>query len=157
MTMTTANPVLAVPPASPDQAAAYFAARLAVQTDVSDVRAALAGGDPGFILVDTRGADAWAHGHISGAVHLPRADIPHRAGALLDPATPVVTYCWGPGCDGATKSALALARLGYRVKEMIGGVEYWIREGQPVRTRDGLVSRPADPLPTPEHTPACDC
>jgi rhodanese-related sulfurtransferase len=43
--------------------------------------------------------------------------------------TTVVTYCWGPGCNGATRAALAFARLGYPVKEMIGGYEYWVREG----------------------------
>ena len=48
------------------------------------------------------------------------------AGALL------VTYCWGPGCNAATKAAARLARLGFRVKEMLGGFEYWEREGHPV-------------------------
>ena len=32
---------------------------------------------------------------------------------------------------------------------MIGGVEYWIREGFPVRTAEGLTTRPADPLMAP--------
>jgi rhodanese-related sulfurtransferase len=149
MTTTTANPVLATPPAPPDQAAAWFAAKLAAQTDVSDVRAALALDEPGFTLVDTRSLAAWRQGHIPGAVHLPTAMIPVRAARLLDPAVPVVTHCWGPGCDGATKAALALARRGYRVKEMIGGIEYWIREGFPVQTPGGLVTAPADPLTAP--------
>jgi rhodanese-related sulfurtransferase len=131
------------------QAAAWFEARLAFQTDVSDVRQALAGGEPGFTLVDTRDLAAWRQGHIPGAVHLPRAMIPVRAERLLDRALPVVTYCWGPGCDGATKAALEFARRGYPVKEMIGGIEYWIREGFPVETADGLVTRPVDPLTAP--------
>ncbi len=37
-------------------AVTFFAARLAHQTDVSDVHAAMAGGSPGFVLVDTRSA-----------------------------------------------------------------------------------------------------
>ncbi len=69
-------------------AAAFFAARLAFQTDVADVHAALAGGDPGFVLVDSRGSAAWSQGRIPGAVHLPTADIPARAPALLDPPCP---------------------------------------------------------------------
>ena len=44
----------------------------------------------------------------------------------------MVTYCWGPGCNGSTKGALKLAALGFRVKELIGGLEYWMREGGPV-------------------------
>jgi rhodanese-related sulfurtransferase len=44
----------------------------------------------------------------------------------------VVVYCWGPGCNGAVKAAADLARMGRPVKEMIGGFEYWVREGHPV-------------------------
>ena len=139
-----------------DQAAAWFQARLDFQTDVSDVRAALERDGAGFVLLDVRGPHAWAQAHIPGALHLPHRDIPERAGDLLD-HRPVVTYCWGPGCDGAVRGALALARLGYRVKEMVGGIEYWIREGFAVRTPAGLIARPADPLTAPATTPACDC
>lgn len=82
--------VLRVPPATPEDAASYFASRLTFHTDVSDVHAALSSGAPGFVLVDSRGAAAWAQGHIPGAVHLPTAQIPARA-ATLDQAVPVVT------------------------------------------------------------------
>ncbi len=134
---------------APQAAAAFFAGRLTFQTDVSDVRAALAGGAPGFVLIDSRSRAAWDQGHIPGAVHLPTAEIATRATAELDPAAPVVTYCWGPGCDGATRAALALAVAGYSVKEMIGGMEYWIREGFPVRTPDGDVTAVTDPRTAP--------
>ena len=42
-----------------------------------------------------------------------------------------VVYCWGPGCNGATKAAFKLSELGFAVKEMIGGIEYWEKEGYP--------------------------
>jgi rhodanese-related sulfurtransferase len=129
---------------------------LTFHTDVSDVQAALASGAPRFVLVDSRGAAAWAQGHIPGAVHLPTAQIPTRA-TTLDQAVPVVTYCWGPGCDGATRAALALARLGYQVKEMLGGIEYWVREGFTLVTDHGPQRRPPDPLTAPAAAPACDC
>lgn len=151
--------MLRVPPAAPADAAAYFAASLAFHADVADVAAALAapGGDPGFALVDSRSAEAWAQGHIPGAVHLPTARIPLGAAALLDPAVPVVVHCWGPGCNGATRAALALAGLGYRVKEMLGGVEYWIREGYAYETATGGERRPADPLTAPVGAGDCGC
>jgi rhodanese-related sulfurtransferase len=148
--------VLRVPPATPEDAASYFASRLTFHTDVSDVQAALSSGAPGFVLVDSRGAAAWAQGHIPGAVHLPTAQIPARA-ATLDQAVPVVTYYWGPGCDGAARAALALARLGYQVKEMLGGIEYWVREGFTLVTDHGPQRRPPDPLTAPAAAPACDC
>ena len=103
-------------------------------------------------------ADAgWQQAHVPGAVHLPLADIPSRAAILLDPAVPVVTYCWGPGCNGATRAALALAQLGYRAKEMLGGIEYWIREGFPVEGAAGSEQRPADPLTAPLSSATCAC
>lgn len=157
MNSTVISAALRVPPAAPAEAAAFFTARLACQADVSDVHASLDSGEPGFVLIDSRGEAAWRQGHIPGAIHLPTADIPARAPDLLDPAVPVITYCWGPGCDGATRAALALARLGYRVKEMIGGIEYWIREGFPVETATGVDRRAPDPLTAPAGSAACAC
>lgn len=89
--------------------------------------------------------------------HLPTADIATRALGELDRAVPVVTYCWGPGCDGATRAALALAQLGYRVKEMVGGIEYWTREGFGIQTSEGVRHSPPDPLTTPPGSISCAC
>jgi rhodanese-related sulfurtransferase len=136
---------------SPD-AVAFFASRLAFQTDAADVHAAFRGGAPGFVLVDSRSRAAWDQGRIPGAVHLPTADVPERATALLDAGVPVVTYCWGPGCNGATRAALALAHLGFVVREMVGGIEYWAREGFPVETDRGRTHPVPDPLTAP-----CGC
>lgn len=127
-----------------------FEERLRTQTDVSDVHNA---GPGEFVLVDSRSKHAWDQGHIPGAVHLPTADI--ADGAVLR-GTRIVTYCWGPGCNGATRAALAFARLGYDVREMIGGVEYWVREGFALRTPDGDVTRTPDALTAPV-TDACGC
>lgn len=93
-----------------------------------------------------RSAEAWAQGHVVGAVHLPYAEIAERAPRELDPAVPVVVYCWSPGCNAGAKGAVEFARLGYRVREMIGGYEYWVREGQPTRDADGPLPRTFDPL-----------
>ena len=150
-----ANPVLRVAPA---EAAAHFRASLAFHADVSDVAAALAaGGDPGFVVVDSRSTASWDQGHIPGAVHLPTALIPEQAEGLLDRSVPVITYCWGPGCNGATRAALALAELGYQVKEMLGGFEYWAREGFEYETWEGRERRPADPLTAPVEAEDCGC
>ena len=153
----------------PHLAAAVFAQRLATQTDVSDVHAAHRSaahqsaadegavredraspdGEADFVLVDVRNEAAWRQGHIPGAVHLPRAQIPQDT--TLRPAQPVVTYCWGPGCNGATRAAQALAERDFRVKEMLGGIEYWIREGFAIETAAGEVRLPVDTLT------ACGC
>jgi rhodanese-related sulfurtransferase len=129
-------------------AVAHFAARLAFETDVADVHADLAAGRS-FTLVDVRSQESWDQGHVPGAVHLPSGKVRLRAEQTIDRDRPVVTYCWGPGCNAATKAALELAKLGYEVKEMIGGFEYWVREGFAYDTADGPVQPDPDPLAAP--------
>lgn len=114
-----------------DLALDHFSRRLAVETDVADVAAALAAGEQDFVLVDARSSSAYEAGHLPGAISLPHATIDEEAVAAL-PAGPIVAYCWGPACNGAVKAARRLADLGRPVKEMLGGFEYWVREGHPV-------------------------
>jgi rhodanese-related sulfurtransferase len=122
--------------ADPATAHAHFAGRLAVETDVSDVAAALADGEPDFVLLDARSEDAYANGHVPGAISLPHARITADTVAEL-PDGLVVTYCWGPACNGAAKAAARLAALGRPVKEMLGGYEYWRRDRHPVERTPG--------------------
>jgi rhodanese-related sulfurtransferase len=143
--------------AQPELAAAHFRAKLAYETDVSDVHADLEAGAPGLIVLDSRSRVAWDQGHVPGAVHLPTADIVVRAPALVPAGATAVVYCWGPGCNGSTRAALQLAQLGIPVKEMLGGLEYWVREGLPVETADGTVRRDPDPLTAPVDAVGCAC
>ncbi|WP_083949813.1 rhodanese-like domain-containing protein [Herbidospora yilanensis] len=142
--------ILRTPAASPAVAFAHFAARLAVETDVADVARDLAEGVTGVVVVDVRSPESWEQGHVPGAVHIPVSEIPSTT---LPFEQTVVVYCWGPGCNGAQQGGAAFARLGYRVKEMIGGFEYWAREGYPVQLGDGtVVNREVDRLvgPSPQ-------
>ncbi len=133
--------------AAPAEARAHFAARLGFETDPSDVIAAHEAGER-FVLIDVRGDAAWQQGHVPFAVHLPRGDLAARAGEL-DAGIPIVVHCWGPACNGGVKAALELSALGFRVKEMLGGFEYWAREGLPVHSAAGSLTRAADPLTAP--------
>ncbi|MDQ1485540.1 MAG: hypothetical protein QOJ62_1233 [Actinomycetota bacterium] len=127
----------------------HFANRLAFETDVSDVQAALAAQPTDIVVIDCRGRESWQQGHLPGAVHLPVSVIADLAPRKVPAGASVVTYCWGPGCNGATKGALEFAKLGYEVKEMIGGFEYWAREGFPIETAAGLHQRDVDELTAP--------
>jgi rhodanese-related sulfurtransferase len=109
----------------------HFARRLEVETDVADVAAAIEAGEVDFVLLDARSRGAYDAGHLPGAVHLSELTA-ETVGELPD--GPVVAYCWGPACNGACKAALRLAQLGRPVKEMLGGFEYWARDGHPVET-----------------------
>ena len=52
------------------------------------------------------------------------------AGSRAYPAdTLFVVYCSGPHGNGADRAALRIARLGRRVRKMIGGIEGWKDEG----------------------------
>ncbi|MFC5791370.1 rhodanese-like domain-containing protein [Agromyces tardus] len=132
--------------ASSEEAIAHFRGRLGFESDVSDVAAALAEPEPGFVLVDVRSDASWAQGHLPGAVHLPWRRIAAEASERIAPGTPVVVYCWGPGCNGATNAALQFALLGHPVKEMLGGFEYWVREGFAYDGPDGRTHHGIDPL-----------
>ena len=55
--------------------------------------------------------------------------------AHLDKEALVVTYCDGIRCNGSTKGALNMVQLGFRVKELIGGIDCWRVDGYAV---DGL-------------------
>jgi rhodanese-related sulfurtransferase len=128
-----------------NDATAFFDARLAHETDPADVYAAQRAGEP-FVLVDVRGDEAWEQGRARGAVHMPYRLIAERAPREIPVGTPVVVYCWSPGCNAGVKGAKEFAALGYPVKEMIGGYEYWCREGQPTENDAGALPRVFDPL-----------
>jgi rhodanese-related sulfurtransferase len=129
----------------------HFEAKLRYETDPSDVAAARAAGEP-LVVVDVRDLASWRQGHLPGARHLPERELASRLGELPAPADGprLVVYCWGPGCNGSTKAALVLARAGYDdVREMIGGFEYWAREGLAVENVHGRVRRAVDELTAP--------
>ena len=125
----------------------FFAAKLAYEIDAADLAAARSSG-AGPIVVDTRSAAAWDQGHLPGALHIPGGELVERAVVELpDLGADIVVYCWGPGCNGATKAAFTLSGMGYRrVRELIGGFEYWAREGLSVVTSQGRTRRTADEL-----------
>lgn len=123
----------------------YYAAKLAYETDASDVHAARQA-QTDIVVIDVRSEEAWAQGRVAGAIHMHYSEIAARAPREISPDAEVVVYCWSPGCNAGAKGALEFSRLGYKVREMIGGFEYWVREGYPVENADGVHRRPVDPL-----------
>jgi len=126
------NAVTDIPPAPPAEAEAHFASSFRFETDCWDVHQALSRTDPGFVLLDVRGPQLFAQGHVPGAVNLPHGKIIASKLADWPAGTVFVTYCAGPHCNGAARGALRLARLGRPVKIMAGGVTGWIDEGFPL-------------------------
>jgi rhodanese-related sulfurtransferase len=137
--MSTSS-VAAVPAAASPTALAHFESSLQFETDCWDTHDALTNGPRDFVLLDVRGAAAYARGHVPGALHLPHGKIVE--GKMRDWAqdTLFVVYCAGPHCNGATRAAIRLAGLGRPVKLMIGGITGWVDEGFALDTREAIAA-----------------
>jgi rhodanese-related sulfurtransferase len=131
-------------------AADFFATKLAYETDPADLAAARSAGTAPLVI-DVRSDAGWNQGRIPGALHLPLPELGAGIGGIapeLD--TAIVVYCWGPGCNGSTRAALELVSRGYtQVRELIGGFEYWAREGFSIARDSGRTRRAPDELTAP--------
>ena len=63
--------------------------------------------------MDVRGPNAFASGHVKGAINIPHRDMTATRMAQYPKDELFVVYCAGPHCNGANKAALRLrpARL----------------------------------------------
>ena len=109
----------------------YYQSKLAYEMDSADLHAAIEDGAP-IVVVDGRAAGAYAEGHIPGAINLPHREINAGMTGSLDRLKLYVCYCDGIGCNASTKTALKLLTLGFKVRELIGGLDWWKRDGYPV-------------------------
>lgn len=116
-------------PVSAEEAIRHFEGKLRLEVDPADVHFDFEKGIRTFVVVDTRSKEDFEREHIPGAVSLPHRQM--NAGTTRDLPRDqiIVTYCWGPACNASTKGALKLARLGFNVKELIGGIEGWKGDG----------------------------
>ena len=128
---TSPSAVLSTPAAPAIKAMAHFAAKLAFETDCSDVFSALSSGAGDFFLLDVRSEAAFEQQHAKGAQNLPHREISAARMALFPTGKTFVVYCAGPHCNGADQAAYKIATLGYPVKLMIGGITGWADEGLP--------------------------
>jgi len=113
------------PTAASQQTNDFFAMKLACETDCSDVYGDIKVDKKSYILLDVRSKEAFDKSHAITAVSMPHSEINGGSFANYDKNTLFVVYCWGPGCNGATKAGLKISALGFKVKEMIGGIHYW--------------------------------
>ena len=106
----------------------HYKSKLAFETDSWDVYEALSRNEP-VVVVDGRSAEAFAREHIPGAINLPHREIDEFTTATLDRSRLYVCYCDGIGCNASTKTALRLLTLGFEVRELLGGLDWWKRDG----------------------------
>lgn len=105
----------------------HYENKLAFETDAADLFDALNKGER-IVVIDARSAEGYELEHIPGAISFPHRTMDADTTAHLDKSLLYVTYCDGIGCNASTKGALKLARLGFRVKELMGGLDWWRRD-----------------------------
>ena len=127
-----ASKVLENPPADPPIANNHFRTKLSFETDPSDVYHDITNKIFGIVIIDARTPDTYARGHVPGSINLPHRTIDSSTTASLPRDKVIVTYCEGVFCNASTKAAAKLTALGFRVKEMLDGMEGWRKEGYPV-------------------------
>src|SRR2546422_3496987 len=135
--------VLATSPADPAVAHNHFLSKLSFETDPSDVYHDITNKISGVIVVDARTPEAYARGHVPGATNMPHRGIDSSTTASLPRDQVFVTYCDGVFCNASTKAAAKLAALGFKVKEMLDGMEGWSKEGYPVEETVMKMTIPA--------------
>jgi rhodanese-related sulfurtransferase/acyl carrier protein len=125
----------------------FYQEKLAYEIDSADLQAVLAARQD-VVVVDGRSSEDYEREHIPGAISIPHRSISQDSLTGLSKESLYVTYCDGIGCSASTKTAIKLAATGFRVKELIGGLDWWKRDGHATEGRS--AQRPA-------HSAGCGC
>lgn len=106
----------------------HYEEKLQFEWDSADLAETLEKGTP-LVVIDTRKAFAYDEEHIPVAISFPHRNMSAESTAHLDTSLTYVCYCDGIGCNGSTKGSLKMAQLGFNVRELIGGLDWWKRDG----------------------------
>jgi rhodanese-related sulfurtransferase len=118
----------------------HYKQKLEYEIDSSDLFEAINAGEL-IIVIDARKPFAFNEEHIPLANNFPHREMTEESTKKLDRNILYVTYCDGIGCNASTKGALKMAQLGFKVKELIGGLDWWKRDGyatQGTKSKVGL-------------------
>ncbi len=113
-----------------EDAIQHFSGKLARETDPADLHEKLQGNEK-IVVIDARSREAYDEEHIPGAVSFPHREMTEESTSQFSKHDLYVTYCDGIGCNASTKGALNMSKLGFKVKEMMGGLDWWKRDGYP--------------------------
>jgi rhodanese-related sulfurtransferase len=84
------------------------------------------------LAVDVRSTEAFADGHLPGALHVPLADAARLARSVATSAAgrAVVTYCSCPAEHSSAEAAAILIANGVAdARALVGGYPEWVRAG----------------------------
>jgi rhodanese-related sulfurtransferase len=106
----------------------HYENKLAFEMDPSDLFDALQNNEK-VIALDARKSFGYDTEHIPRAINIPHREMNIENTKHLDKDILYVVYCDGIGCNASTKGALNMTKLGFKVKELIGGIEWWKFDG----------------------------
>ncbi len=106
----------------------YYQEKLQFEIDPSDLFKLLQS-EKKYVPLDARTQEAFEKERIPGAINIPHRTMSSDSTAHLDRNNIYVCYCDGIGCNASTKGALNMAKLGFNVLELIGGLQWWIIDG----------------------------
>lgn len=115
----------------------FYKAKLEYETDSWDLSESL-NNEEEVIVIDTRSPEAYAEEHIPTSVNIPHRTMNGETTNHLDKSKLYVTYCDGIGCNASTKGALNMSKLGFNVKELLGGLDWWKRDGYETKGIKGI-------------------
>jgi len=120
----------------------FYKAKLDYEIDSWDLNDSIVRGEE-IRVIDARSPEAYQQERIPSSMNMPHRLMSAESTLNMDRNTLYVTYCDGIGCNASTKGAYNLAKLGFKVKELIGGLEWWKRDGYRTEgigsTEDGKI------------------
>jgi rhodanese-related sulfurtransferase len=119
-----------------NQQSQYYQDKLAYETDSADLFKSLKNNEK-IRIIDARKQEAYAIEHIPGAINIWHQEMTAETTRELDASFLYVTYCDGIGCNASTKGALHMSKLGFQVKELLGGLAWWKRDGYATSGKQG--------------------
>lgn len=119
------------------KAVQYFSEELNFKTNPHGTKHVVDGTIKNVTIVDVRTAEAFAEGHIPGAINIPYDKFNGFDGnetefpSLRKDGFNYI-YCYQLLCNLGQKAAKKFASTGYPVKEMVGGFQAWKEGGYPI-------------------------
>ena len=125
----------------------FYQAKLNYETDSWDLYEALNNGEP-IVVIDARSPEAYELEHIPTSINIPHRLMSEATTSTLDKIegsqllqrlfqncmSRIVTVLV---VMHLLKGALNMAKLGFRVKELMGGLDWWRRDGYETKGKKG--------------------
>lgn len=118
----------------------HYENKLKFEMDSWDLYESINNGEE-VIVIDARASEAFLIQHIPGAINLPHRTMNVETTNDLDKDVLYIIYCDGIGCNASTKGALNMAKLGFNVKELLGGLDWWLRDGYASDGREPSIGK----------------